>query len=188
MATPGSSLYHAYLTPRQFAQRFGAGAAVVATVQRALRARGLSPGRASAGGLSIPVTATAGQLERGLSLSLLKLALPGRRTEVATTASPALAAGAAGAVQSIIGLNTALAPRPLLQRPQLQRRSGLSRAHVVTGGPQPCPAARTAGRVPGSHTADQIASAYGFPGLYDGGDQGAGTTIAVYELEPVDPG
>ena len=40
----------------------------------------------------------------------------------------------------------------------------------------------------GAHTSDQIASAYGFPGLYNAGDQGAGTTIAVYELEPVDPG
>jgi hypothetical protein len=188
VATPGSSLYHAYLTPRQFAQRFGAGAATVATVQRALRARGLRPGRASAGGLSIPVTATAGQLERGLSLSLLKLALPGRRTAVATTASPALAAGAAGAVQSVVGLNTASAPRPLLQRPRFQPRSGASRAHVVTGGAQPCLAARTAALSQGAHTADQIASAYGFPGLYGAGDLGAGTTIAVYELEAVDPG
>jgi hypothetical protein len=188
VATPGSSLYRAYLTPQQFAQRFGAGAAVVATVQRALRARGLDPGRPSAGSLSIPVTATAGQLERGLSLSLLKLALPGRRSAVAATASPALDAAAAGAVQSIVGLDTASAPRPLLQRAQPELRSGLSRTHVVTGGPQPCHAARTTAVSQGAHTTDQIASAYGFSGLYGAGDEGAGITIAVYELEPVDPG
>ena len=37
-------------------------------------------------------------------------------------------------------------------------------------------------------TADQIASAYGFSGLYQAGDQGQGQTIALYELEPNDPG
>ena len=39
-----------------------------------------------------------------------------------------------------------------------------------------------------AYTADQIAAAYGFSGLYAAGNEGAGTTVAVYELEPDDPG
>ena len=35
-----------------------------------------------------------------------------------------------------------------------------------------------------TRVADQIASAYGFPALYRAGDQGAGQTVALYELEP----
>jgi hypothetical protein len=34
-----------------------------------------------------------------------------------------------------------------------------------------------------SFTADQLASAYGFSGLYGAGDQGAGQTMGIYELE-----
>jgi subtilase family serine protease len=51
-------------------------------------------------------------------------------------------------------------------------------AQVVTGGPQPCTAAGT------SNTADKIASAYDFSPLYQAGDEGAGQTIAILELEP----
>ena len=42
-------------------------------------------------------------------------------------------------------------------------------------------------RIDNAYTADQIAAAYGFSGLYAAGDTGAGTTIALYELEPDDP-
>ena len=58
---------------------------------------------------------------------------------------------------------------------------------MVTGGPQPCAAAQAAATVQGANTADQIASAYGFTGLYQAGGLGAGQTIAIYELEPNDP-
>lgn len=193
VARVGSSVYHRYLTPKQFARRFGASPAAVRTVEGSLRARGLDPGPVSAGSLSIPLTATAGRLDRGLAVSLLKLSLPGRRTAVAASASPSLGHGAAGAIQAIVGLDTAAAPRPLLVRsPAPTARSpslgtALARAHVPTRGPQPCAAAQSAASAQGAHTTDQIASAYGFPGLYGAGDQGAGTTVAVYELEPVDP-
>jgi subtilase family serine protease len=56
--------------------------------------------------------------------------------------------------------------------------------HVATGGPQPCSAARAAAPSQAAYTADQIASAYGFSGLYGAGDQGRGQTVALYELEP----
>ena len=38
-----------------------------------------------------------------------------------------------------------------------------------------------------AYTAPEIASAYGFDGLFDAGDEGQGVTIAVYELESDDP-
>ncbi len=193
VSTPGSSVYHRYLNPAQFARRFGATPAAVHAVQRSLRARGLHPGRVSAGSLSIPVVASAGQLERGLKISLRRLALPGRRTAVAATAAPALGASTAHLVQSVVGLDTVSAPHPLLVRPPpgwratARARAALARAHVATGGPQPCAAAQSAAALQGAHTIDQIASAYGFSGLYAAGDRGAGTTVAIYELEPVDP-
>jgi subtilase family serine protease len=208
VSTPGSDLYRAYLTPAQFARRFGAMPKQIAAVRRSLAARGLHPGKVSAGGLSIPLHATAAQVEHGFSVSLRELSFPGRRTAVAATASPVVGAGLSGVVQSVVGLSGTPAPRPLLQRPALLQRlalvqrpgalqrpatadalagAPLDRAHVATGGPQPCAAA--SGSAPGqdAYTADQIAFAYGFSGLYGAGDEGAGVTVGVYELEPDDP-
>ena len=160
-------------------------------VRASLRARGLRPGPTSAGGLSIPVTATAAQLERAFSLSLRRIVTHGRRA-VAATVAPALDAQAAGAVQSIVGLDTTAARRPQLVRPTRDgaaaaARRGGRRGSVVIGGPQPRVQARASVPIHSAYTADQIASAYGFSGLYAAGDTGAGTTIALYELEPNDP-
>jgi Pro-kumamolisin, activation domain/Putative Ig domain len=195
VSTPGSPDYRDYLTPSQFARRFGATAAQVRTVRRALRSEGLHPGPVSAGSLSIPVTATAGQLERAFSVSLHRLSLPGRRTAIAANSAPAVAASAASMVQAVVGLDTTSAPRPLLvrARPGLVRtglRSGPT-AHASAAGPQPCPEAQQATTSPngqGAHTVNQLAAAYQFSGLYASGDVGAGVTVAVYELEPNDPG
>src|SRR5690348_5993672 len=57
-STPGSDSYLHYLTPRQFRRRFGPTPAQIARVRRSLRARGLRPGPAAVGGLSIPLHAT----------------------------------------------------------------------------------------------------------------------------------
>jgi hypothetical protein len=188
VSTPGSAGYRRYLTPAQFGQRFGATTGAIDAVRRSLRVQGLRPGSVSRGSLSISVTATAAQLERAFSVSLMRMALPGRRMAIRASAAPALPASLAGAVQSVVGLNSIAAPRPLLVRAHPgSGRAPLARSHVVTGGPQPCGAASAAAPGQDAYTADQIASAYGFSGLYGAGDNGAGVTVAVYELEPDDP-
>jgi subtilase family serine protease len=194
VSTPGTADYRHFLTPAQFRRRFGATTAEVSRVRASLRAHGLDPGPTSAGGLSIPVTATAAQLERAFSLSLRRIVTHGRRATVAATAAPALDASAAGAVQSILGLDTTAARRPELVRPTRDgvrqsrgaARQARARPRVVTGGPQPCVTAEATAPIQNAYTADEIAAAYGFSGLYAAGDTGAGTTIALYELEPND--
>ena len=191
VSTPGSAAYRRYLTPAQFARRFGATGVQVRAVRRSLRARGLTPGALSRGALSISVAATAGQVERAFSVSLRRMALPGRRTAIAANSAPAVPASIAAAIQGVVGLDTTAAPHPLLQRARSASRAGgavsSARPHVATGGPQPCPAASAAAPGQNAFTADQIASAYGFSGLFAAGDKGAGVTVAVYELESDDP-
>jgi subtilase family serine protease len=191
VSTPGSASYRRYLTPSQFARRFGATPAQIGATRRSLLAQGLSPGGVSRGSLSISVVASAARLERAFSVSLTRLALRDGRMTIRASAAPALPASMARTVQAVVGLNTT-APRPLLvrARPGSGRGAGRgspARGHVVTGGPQPCSAASAAAPGQQAFTADQIASAYGFPGLYGAGDNGAGVTVAVYELEPFDP-
>jgi subtilase family serine protease len=191
VSTPGTSLYRHFVTPAQFGRRFGAGAPEIDLVREWLRARGLTPGPVSAGALSIPVSATAGALEHGLRIALRRLSLTHGRTALVAGGAPAVPARVAQAVQSLIGLDTVSARRPLLIRAPARRvpwaRTAAATPHMATGGPQPCAAARAAAGAQGAYTADQIASAYGFAGPYAAGDRGAGTTVAMYELEPVSP-
>lgn len=187
VSTPGSSLYGQYLTPAQFAARFGATSSQISQVSSSLRAHGLSPGPVSPNGLSIPVSATAGQVEHAFSLSLLRVALSGSRTAIANSVAPLLDANVANVVQSVVGIDTLARPQPLLQRSSQRAARSSARAHVLTGGPQPCASVRAAQGSQGGFTTDQIASAYGLSGLYLTGNQGAGQTIVLYELEPYDP-
>lgn len=184
VSTPGSPLYHHYITPSQFRRRFGPTASQIASVRASLRARGLAPGAASANGLAIPVTATASVLGRALSISFSRLVAPDGRRAFASTAAPSFAAPVARLVQGVVGLDAVAAPEPMDVRPQDTSHAPLIAPHVATGGPQPCAAATASAPRNQAFTADQIASAYSFSGLYGQGDLGAGQTVAIYELEP----
>jgi subtilase family serine protease len=183
VSTPGSPQYRDYITPAQFAQRFGAAPDTVAAVQASLRAHGLTPGQPSANSLSIPVTATAGTVSRAFAVSFAHATLQNGTTAIVNQQAPALDPAIAPDVQAVLGLDTLSSARPLLVHPQ--SATAHARPHVVTGGPQPaCAGEGQQGQ--GGFTDDQIASAYGLSGLYQAGDFGAGQTVAVLELEPYD--
>jgi hypothetical protein len=188
VSTPGSAAYHDYLTPRQFGARFGASTARIDAVTAALRSRGLDAGPASAGGLSIPLTATAAQLRAGGGAS--------------STVARALSRAERTGVQSVISFGRAAAPTPLAVRPARRPPGGLAsggliasgaaasgsaRAAAAPAGPQACATATTDAARADAYPDQVIADSYGFDALYAAGDEGAGTTIAVYELEPDDP-
>ena len=189
VSTPGSPLYRDYITPAEFAQRFGATPDAVQAVESSLQAHGLAPGPVSANSLSIPVTATAGQLSQAFSTSFARVALASGKTAIVNQQAPSVDPGVAGDVQAVIGLNTLSTAKPLLVQAHAAAPATAPavRSHVVTGGPQPCAAASSVGSMQGGFTADQIAAAYGFSGLYQSGDEGAGQTVAILELEPYDP-
>jgi subtilase family serine protease len=186
VSTPGSALYRHYITPSQFAEFFGATPTAVEAVRNALVASGLHPGSVSANHLSIPVTATAGQLSRAFSTSFNQYKLSSGRVAYANTSAPVIASSVAPFVQGIIGLDDLTVPTSdLAQTPPLRQSDakGKPKPAIVTGGPEPCPAAASDASGNDTYTADQLASAYGFSNLYGAGDLGAGQTVAVFELE-----
>jgi subtilase family serine protease len=193
VSTPGSPLYRDYITPAQFARRFGATTGQIRRVESSLRAHGLRPGSTSANRLSIPVRATAGAVARAFSVSFAHVALRNGASGIVNREAPAVDAAVAPDVQTVIGLNTVAKAVPLLVHSHAATRAlaPRERAHVATGGPQPtCSGVTTAQQQQGGYTADQIGSAYGLSGLYTSGgrggapDFGAGQTVAILELEP----
>jgi hypothetical protein len=171
VSTPGSPLYRAYVTPAEFAQRFGATPGQMRAVETSLRAHGLRPGRPSANALSIRVSTTAGALGQAFSTTFAHVRLRNGADAIANRQAPALDRAIAPNVQAVLGLDTLSSAKPLLVRGHALT-PGVARPHVVTGGTQPCPAASAAGAAQGGFTADQIASAYGFSGLYGSGGPG----------------
>jgi subtilase family serine protease len=184
VSTPGSSVYRRFLTPAQFARRFGPTEQTLRAVEASLRAHGLNPARASASHLSIQLTAASGAVARAFDVSFAHVALRTGTVATVNREAPAVDASVAPDLQAVLGLSTLSQAKPLLVRAHAAGVAHATRPHVVTGGPQPCSTASTTGARNGGYTADQIASAYGLTGLYGAGDTGAGQTVAVLELEP----
>ncbi len=187
VSTPGSPEYRHYITPAQFAARFGATLGAIKAVETSLRARGLTPGSPSRNALSIPVSASAGAVARAFDVSLAHVTLQNGSSAIVNQQAPAIDASVAPQVQSILGLDTTSRAKPLMVRAHTSAATSPAlRPHVVTGGPQPT-CSSEGQESQGGFTADGIASGYGLSGLYQAGDFGAGQTIAVLELEPFDP-
>lgn len=190
VTTVGSPEQGQFLQRGQFAARFGASPTEVATVSAALRRSGLHPGPVSANGLSIPVHAPAADLTRAFATGFRQYRLRNRRTVFANTAAPLLPSGVAPDVQAVVGLDDLAVPAPSV-RPAPTGPGGRGRpsvrgaaVHPAGGsGPKPCSTAVSDGTADGAETTDQVAAAYSFPALYGQGDLGAGTTVALYELQ-----
>jgi subtilase family serine protease len=182
VSTPGSGLYHHYLSVRQFADRFAPTAAQVAAVRASLSRHGLNPGHIAANGLTLPVTAGAAAMESAFSTALQRFALPSGQTGVASTAEPSVDASVAGLVQGIVGLNTLApsAPRIIISHAHHHPAQAASGATTSQG----CPGARWEASSQAGYTTSQIADRYHLSDLYAAGVQGANVTVAVYELEP----
>jgi kumamolisin len=124
-------------------------------------------------------------------VSFDRVALASGRIAFANTQAPQFDASVAGDVQGVVGLDSISVPGPHgIVRPhgiQLAHSVAAPSGHVSTGGPQPCSQAVQSAPTNYAYTADQIASAYRFSSLYGAGDEGAGQTIALFELEPNSP-
>lgn len=186
VSTPGSAEYHQYLTPAQFVARFGPTAAEVDQARAALATRGLSLGALSANHLSFAVSGSEGTVAHAFSVSLTRYRLADGQIGYAPGDAPAVPTAIAPDVQGVLGLDTLAPAHPLslqhahrLAQPYARGNATASASTV-----SPCSGATSAASQYGAYTPNELAGAYDFDGLYSGGDQGAGTSVALYELEP----
>jgi subtilase family serine protease len=209
VSTPGSPLFRRYLSVREFAQRCGASDAAISTVRSALSSQGLSVGAPTANGLTLPVTATAAQVEKALATPLSQVALAGGRTAYANDQAPAIPADASRYVQGIIGLSDLTLDEPQqvkAARGNAARRAARSHPSVlssfslnaltsqaVSGAAAPCREVEETQLFDAENDRDygindaEIATAYQLNKLYESGDFGAGQTVALFEEEPFNP-
>lgn len=188
VSTPGSSQFRRYLRPGAFGAAFGPTAATVRATTTALSRLGLHV-EAVSSRLIIKVSASVATVERAFDTKLVRYRLQSGAVAFANTSAPRLPEAIVGGIQALVGLSDLARSRPAglarPNRPGDSRSASLPAAGTLeTGGPQPCPAAQAAAADQGALTADKLASAYRFPGLYAAKDLGQGETVAIFELEP----
>ena len=111
---PSSPNYHRWLTPQQFATRFGPTAADLQTAEDWLAAQGFAITSASLARRMITFTGSVGQASQAFNVSILKF---GGGDLYANADDPALPPQIAAVAESIQGLDNLHAASPLLNRP-----------------------------------------------------------------------
>ncbi|MER6540412.1 protease pro-enzyme activation domain-containing protein [Streptomyces sp900105755] len=197
VSTPGNPQYHHYLAKGQFAAVFGPTRATIEQVSKALKAAGLSPGKVSPDGLSIPVTATAAQASHAFGTGFRNVRLKDGTTDYLNTSAPSLPSDVASSVTGIVGLssiNTVSSHHSAVRRASGHGSAGATVSgrsartvapHTYT--PALCADFTGSGLTDGTdyYSPGKLAGAYG---MTSSATVGAGQTVAVFELENVDAG
>ena len=159
--TPGSPSYHAWLTPAQYASRFGLSDSDLARVQNWLESQGFNVVRVSNSRTSITFSGTAGQVESAFQTELHRYQL-GAETHFANATDLAIPSALTGIVRSVGNLDDFRpAPqfRPSPATLQASFTSGQTGAHFLS--PQ------------------DIGTIYDINAAWNAGYTGSGVTIAV---------
>ena len=188
VSTPGSPDYHQYLTVPEFAQRFGPASAQIAQVRSVLQSSGMALGSLAPNHLSFTASGTAKQVSQAFGVTLRHYRLSSGRIGFAAATAPSVPSSIAADVQGVLGLDTLVQAQRMSLKPAHPLAQPVTRGNAATAtadaAVSPCSAAGSAGSEYGAYTPDQLAEAYDFDGVYSGGDEGSGTSVALYELEP----
>ncbi len=196
VSTPGSALYHHYLTTSQFAAAYGPAPEEVQQVTQALRSEGLAVGRMGSGSTLLPVSGSAAIVSQAFGTPLESVRLPDGASSFVNTAEPLVPASLEGEVNAVVGLDGLSQPHSMLRRAPASGSSttgtssgsmGLSHqlAHQLSNaeaGPQACSQATSAAGTSG-YTTTQLANDYGLNQLFTQGRTGIGQTVAIVEFE-----
>ena len=201
MSDPCSPEYHHFLTPRQFAQRYGPTPATIAQVTAQLKQYGLTVGQPSSTGLSLPVSGTVAQVQSAFATPIDRYRLSSGKTGYHNRSAPEVPATVAPQIEGILGLDTLSPPQPTTTLPEanssVPRAGALGVAPALAPGqPAPVSAGNCGSIVNGVQTAYisqvqtsygaldavQLAQAYSFDPLYSSGHYGSGTTVALVEM------
>jgi subtilase family serine protease len=183
LSNTASANYHHYVTATQFAQRFGASAATVASVRGYLSSYGLHVGSLSKGHVLLHVSGSESDVGRAFGAVVATVRSSNSRLNAVLTTKATLPASIATDVASVVGLSSLQTPTPNAQS-----------AHAAGATASTCPAASAGAGAPsttpnslGGYTVQQQAQLYGLAGAWVSGDTGVGQTIATYELGNYDP-
>ena len=185
LTNSSSPLYRHFLTPAQFAARFGASTATLNSVRTYLTRFGLHVRLVNAGRTILEMSGRTTDIARAFATPVETVHLSDGSLRAQFAHSATLPSSIAREVTSITGLSSVIPMTPRLV-------SSPRRAHSVAAAtPATCVSARSSdSNIPngaGGYSAQQQAQLYGLSSAWATGKTGVGQTIALYELGQYDP-
>jgi len=158
--TPGSPSYHRWLSPEDFAQRFGVSEDDLNKIRAWLEGQGLTIAGVARGRNWIAVNGTAAQIESALQTEIHAYLVNGQ-THFANATEPSVPAAFAGVVRSIRGLNDfrAKPAKRLSRNPVPDYTSSTSGRHYLAP--------------------DDLSTIYNMASLYKAGIDGSGQSLVI---------
>jgi kumamolisin len=185
LSDTASPNYRDFLTPTQFAQRFGATAKTVASVTSYLESYGLRVGSLSTGRIILKASGSTAQIAHAFDAPVATVRLSGGTLAAQFEAKATLPASIAHDVVGVAGLSSVV---PIGSNAIVNH--DVAHAQGVTSCAGANDGAAATSTVPnnlGGYTLQQEAELYSLDAAYANGDTGAGQTIGIYELGTYDP-
>ncbi len=185
LSDTASPNYHHYLTPAQFATRFGATPSTIDKVRSYLSSYGLRTASLSKGHILLHVTGSTADIARAFAAPVETVRTSSGALSAQFVRKATLPSSVAQDIVNITGLSTT---SPIATPASITHASTRTSGHVALA--TACPSAGSGtGTTPnalGGYTIQQQAHLYGLDTAYASGATGAGQTIAIYELGQYD--
>ncbi len=185
LSNTASPNYHHFLTPGEFAKRFGAPSSSVAHVRSYLAGYGLTDTSLSKGHILLHVTGSTTDIARAFATPVETVRTASGVISAQFVRPATMPSALAKDVVNVTGLSTSssiAAPAGLVHP--------TPHASTHVSAPATCPSAGSStGTTPnalGGYTIQQQAQLYGLSNAYASGSTGVGQTIAIYELGQYD--
>lgn len=176
--------YRRFLTPTQFATRFGASDATISAVTTYLARYHVRPRLLTTGHTILEMSGRTSDIARAFATPVETVHLASGLVRAQFASAATLPASIAHDVTSIVGLSSVTSSSPRLVT------SHASRPHATVATAATCPGAQSSGtNIPntlGGYSVQQQAQLYGLTTAWAAGKTGVGQTIAVYELGQYD--
>ncbi|HWG23774.1 S53 family peptidase, partial [Actinospica sp.] len=193
VSNKNSSYYHHYLTPSQVAEYFGASQTEISAVEASLKAQGLTVGSLSSDGMFVTVSGSVSQVEHAFGVTIAGYRAAGRSLYANTTA-PTVPASVASDVSGILGMDNVDYAVPHVSTTSHAVKATGSVGSKVSSNftVNSCSNIGTvfngSGLSNGSgyYTDDAVSKIYGLSSQLANGNDGAGVTVGVFELESYD--
>jgi subtilase family serine protease len=173
LSNTASANYHDFLTPTQYADRYGASTQTVDTVRSYLKGYGLSVGSLSTGRDILHVSGTTTDLARAFDASVVTVRLSDGSLGAHFTSTGSLPQSLAKDVTAVAGLSSTQS-----------ETTSITPSHAVAS-PTTCAATTSTTTTPnaqGGYNVQQQSALYGLSAAWAAGDTGVGQTIGIYEL------
>ena len=183
LSTPSSSQYHHFVSTAEFAARFGASDATIASVRSYFTSFGIRVRLLNAAHTLLELSGRTPQIAHAFAAPVETVRVAGEPLSAQFARAATLPALLAHDVTAVAGLSSLVTPRSQLVTSRVTSHSVALPGTCASASPS----ASNTPNAAGGYSVSQQAQLYGLSSAWAQGKTGQGQTIALYELGQYDP-